>query len=260
MARTCRELAAKNQYCVRESGPRLVDCGEEETREVYCDMTHKAGGWERLAKLNFTGPDQCPVGSTWMPVTINGVSYCSTIDGYSVASWVLNPMCSFSEISGYVLADQRGKMDGFYPGIDQLPTLDDPYVDGVSITLGNTSSGRQHIFTYAAGRDELPRIESCPCHGSPVSTLPYFVEFDYHCDSSYAPYTATSVNVGQRVLWSGYGCGEGSVCCNSADSPWFFRVLPHNVRGQPLEVRILSNAASHSEEMILIREIELLVR
>ena len=187
MARTCRELAAKNQYCIHESGPRLLDCGDgAETHQVHCDMVHLAGGWQRVARLNFTrdftASDPCPVGSTWMPVSVDGVDYCSTIDGHSVASWVLYPKCSFSEISGYVLAEQRGKMDGFYTGPGESPmTLDDPYVDGVSVTLGNTTGSRKHIFTYVIGRDELPRIESCPCHGSPVSIVPYFVGFDFHC-------------------------------------------------------------------------------
>ena len=262
VARTCREIAAKNQYCIHESGSRLIDCGDEagETHQVYCDMAHMGGGWERVINLNFTASDPCPVGSTWMPVSVDGVSYCSTIDGYQVASLVLDPTCSFSEISGYVLADQKGKMDGFFPGLGESPTLDDPYVDGVSITLGNTSSTRQHVFTYAIGRDELPRIESCPCLGSPVSVVPYFVGYDFHCDSVYAPYTANTENIGSRSLWSGEGCGEGSLCCNSADTPWFFHVLPQTARGQPLEVRILSNAASHNEETILVREIEILVR
>lgn len=262
VARTCREVAAKNRACIYESGTRLVDCGDGdgEVHQVYCDMAHLAGGWQRVAKLNFTASDPCPLNSTWMPVRLNGVDYCSTVDGHSVASWILYPKCSFSEISGYVLADHRGKMDGFYPAPGPSLTLDDTYVDGVSITLGNSSSSRQHIFTYAIGRDELPRVESCPCHGSPVSIVPYFVEFDYHCDSSYAPYAASTQNVGSRVLWSGKDCGEGSVCCNSADVPWFFRVLPHNIRDEPVEIRILSDAADHGEEMILVREIELLVR
>lgn len=263
VARTCSEVAAKNQYCIYESGQRLIDCGDGtggDTHEVFCDMFHMAGGWQRVAKLNFTASDPCPVDSTWMPVNVNGLDYCTTIDWYAVASWVLYPKCSFSEVSGYILADQRGKMEGFHSDLGQSRTLDDVYVDGVSITVGNASSVRQHVFTYAVGREELPRIESCPCHGAPVSNVPYFLGFDYHCDSTYAPYTATSLNIGYRSLWSGGGCGEGSACCNSADTPWFYRVLHESVRGQPLEVRILSDAASHEDEMILIREMTLFVR
>ena len=258
VARTCSEVAAKNQYCIYESGLRLIDCGDGgDTHEVYCDMSHLAGGWQRVAKLNFTSSDPCPVGSTWMPVNVNGINYCTTVDGSSVASWALYPKCSFSEISGYILADQKGKMEGFFS--EQATTLDNTYVDGVSITI-NASNIRQHVFTYAAGREELPRIESCPCHGAPVTNIPHFVGFDYHCDSGYAPYTATSLNTGYRTVWSGEGCGVGSACCNSADTPWFYHVLHYNVRDAPLEVRILSDDASHDNEMILVREIALYVR
>ena len=262
VARTCSEVAAKNQYCIYESGPRVIDCGDgagSEQHGVYCDMSHLAGGWQRVASLN-TSSGPCPVGSTWMPVNVNGVDYCTTIDGQTVASWVLHPKCAFSEVSGYIVAEQKGKMEGFYVSPGQPQTLDDAYVDGVSITLGNVSSTRRHIFTYGVGRDELPRVESCPCHGAPTTNVPYFVGFDYHCDSTYAPYTATSLNIGYRTLWSGEGCGVGSMCCNSADVPWFYHVLYETVRNEPLELRILSNAASHEDEMILIKELAVFVR
>lgn len=263
VARTCSEILAKNQYCIYDSAVRYIDCGDgdgAETHEVYCDMSHMAGGWQRVANLNFTASDPCPVGSTWMPVNVNGIDYCSTIDGYTVASWVLYPKCSFSEVSGYIIADQRGKMEGFSSNLAQSHTLEDTYVDGISITVGNTSSVRRHIFTYAVGREELPRIESCPCHGAPLSIVPHFVGFDYHCDSTYAPYTTNSNDIGYRTLWSGEGCDDGSICCNSADTPWFYHQLHNNVRDEPLEIRILSDAASHNEEMILVREIALFVR
>ena len=264
VARTCREVAVKNQYCIHESALRWIDCGDggEALEQVYCDMSHMGGGWQRLAKLNFTSSDPCPANSTWMPVSVDGLDYCSTVNGYTEARWILYPKCSFSEISGYVLADQRGRMEGFYVSPTQTRTLYEHYVDGVSITYGagNSSSVRQHIFTYAVGRDELARVESCPCHGAPISNVPYFVQFDYHCDSAYAPYAATPLSSGHRTLWSGEGCGVGSVCCSSADTPWFYRVLHENIHNQPLEVRILSDAGTHTDEMILIREIALYVR
>ena len=220
------------------------------------------GGWERLTELDFTSSDVCPSGTTWFPVTVDGVDYCTTVDGSEVATWTLRPKCPYSEIVGYVLADQKGKMEGFFRSHGEHVTVDDVYVDGVSITFGfvNSSSPRQHIFTFAAGREELARVESCPCHGAPPSTVPHFVQWDYHCDSTYAPYSSTPLSKGYRTLWSGVDCGQKSACCYSADAPWFYRRLPLVVRDQPIEVRIMSDAASHTDEMILVREIALYVR
>ena len=43
-------------------------------------------------------------------------------------------------------------------------TIDEAYVDGISITFGRP---RQHLFTYAAATT----LESCPCKGGPTGPV-----------------------------------------------------------------------------------------
>ena len=261
-AKTCREILMKNADCYQQSGTFWLDCGSGgPAKEVFCDMSRLGGGWVRLVEKDFTSGGGCPPGSGWTGVQIDGVDYCSTVDGVGAAPWTLSAPCPFSEVAGYVLADQRGKSEGFYTSHRENPTLDTNYVDGVSITYGNatSTSPRQHVFTYAAGREELPRVESCPCHGSPYSDLPYFVQWDFLCDSSYAPFTSSPTSVGYRTLWSGEGCGAGSGCCHDAGAPWFHKRLPDVVADQPIELRIMTDS-THADEMILVKQVALYVR
>ena len=66
---------------------------------------------------------------------------------------------------GRVIGYQEGSADTFVRfGIqNQQPTIDEPYVDGVSVTHGMP---RTHIWTFAAGASEArvaDHITNCPC-------------------------------------------------------------------------------------------------
>ena len=84
---------------------------------------------------------------------------------------------SYSKVCGLVYGYNKGTPDGFEryhtcPGC----TINDPYVDGVSITHG---SPRQHIWSLATGH----YIHLCPCgETGSQSDVPPFVGQDYYCD------------------------------------------------------------------------------
>ena len=206
----------------------------------------------RVARRNFTAGNPCP--GEWISyVGANGRQYCTSTDGTPQAEWVITSPCPYSEVNGVLLGDQKGNCDAF---TDQdSSSIKENYVDGVSITYGNP---KQHIYTYAVGREEKARLESCECHGSTYTDYPIFVGWDFLCDSGMKPYTAQASAIGQRVLWTGEGCDERSSCCHAAGAPWFYKILPETVHDR-IQIRIMTDDA-HADEMVLISEIIMFVR
>ena len=252
--KSCAEILKVNPGCFGMSASYWVQCGNMSNAvSVHCDMERLGGGWMRIAKHDFVAGDSCQC--EWQNHTApNGVDYCTTTDGIGSASWTVDNICPFAEINGYVLADHLGFCDGFFGKASNK--LDDNYVDGVSITVNTTSFKRQHIFTYAVGREENDINESCDCHGSPYNDYPEFIEWDYLCDSGYFFNTSSATNVSNRTLWTGQGCGTH--CCHSVGAPWFYKSLP-DVLEMDVELRILTDD-SHADEMLLVREFQLYVR
>lgn len=256
-AKTCREILLKNPDCYGKTGWYWLTCGGEEQLDPpvlhLCDMNRLGGGWMRIARRNFTDGNPCP--GDWISyVGSNGLNYCTTPDGVPQAQWRINPKCPYSEVNGYILGDQKGLCEAF-TGASQETSIKDNYVDGVSITYGNP---KQHLYTYAVGREEKARLESCECHGSTYSDYPVFVGWDYLCDSGMKPYEAQASAIGKRVLWTGKGCDEQSSCCHTAGAPWFYRKLPLTAN-ERIEIRIMSDDA-HADEMVLLREIVMYIR
>ncbi len=209
-----------------------------------------------MAQQNFTNGSVCP-GDWEAYQASNGLDYCTVpadMVGARGVSWFIQPPCRYSEVNGFVLADQQGNCDAFIGGSTYA------YVDGVSITYGGSDGqgGRMHLFTYAVGREEQARQESCECHGSTSQNPPHFVGLNFMCDSGMKPFTAQASRIGDRVLWTGEGCDAGSSCCHRAGAPWFYRKLPMTV-GRQLEVRVMQTN-NFNDEIVLVREVELYVR
>ena len=80
---------------------------------------------------------------------------------------------------GRVIGYQYGAPDAF---IGKGTSADSRYVDGVSLTHGDP---RQHIWTFAAARDEVGT--NCPCininQAAQDIPPPAFVGNDYFCDT-----------------------------------------------------------------------------
>ena len=95
----------------------------------------------------------------------------------------------FSSVCGRVITIQYGSLNAFdpYHNFDQR-TIDDYYVDGVSITYGNP---RQHVWTFAAhpGDDYTNPNALCPCSQPSLSvpSPPSFVGNSYFCDTGAPP-------------------------------------------------------------------------
>ena len=75
------------------------------------------------------------------------------------------------------------------------------YADGISITHGLP---RQHIWSFAAGRDEITAVEldsTCPCSLNGTNTVPTFIGNNYFCD------TGTITNNSQELSILTIPCG-----------------------------------------------------
>ena len=152
------------------SEPQLVYCS---VNGNYC-CNDSDGKWMRIVYLNMSDPSaQCPDGWREVPspictcrrqfnTSINSVNYTS----YGIP---------YSRVCGRIIAYQLGTPDGFgsYNNLNQR-SLDDAYVDGISITFGQP---RNHIWTFAAARSQ----NRCPCieSGNPA---PPFVNGSYFCE------------------------------------------------------------------------------
>ena len=199
-----------------------IECGE--------------GLWTRVAYLNMSDPMQsCP--PAWRDRSANGVRVCGLPAGsyHQCHSIFYHTDHSFTRICGQVIAYQYGYPDSFHRS-----TIDQPYVEGVSITHGR--SQRSHIWTFAADGKETSN--TCPCEGG--GSPPSFVGNNYYCESGYK---GTSNPLGilytSDPLWDGAGCESEGSCCSTA--PWFTVDLV-NPTTDDIEVRICANHYEYEED------------
>ena len=117
--------------------------------EAICDC----GGihWTRVAYLNMSDTNQqCPKNWTLYNDDVRGCGRTTRgIHSTDSAYYSTNGL-SYSRVCGRVLAYQRGVPDAFQPYIKQGQTsIDEQYVDGVSITHGQPGY-RKHIWSFAS--------------------------------------------------------------------------------------------------------------
>ena len=108
---------------------------------VYCEMNpefNRAGGWRRVIGIDMTEEDtDSPEGLELItsPRRMCGRPFCEA--GCSSTTFSLHGL-SYSRVCGKIIGYQFDSSDAFdpYRRNDAL-TIDDGYVDGVSITYGN---------------------------------------------------------------------------------------------------------------------------
>ena len=140
---------------------------------VYCDMTKSCGnitrGLTRVALLNNeTRPRLCSV-----DFTIIENSRC--IRNNPGCSGIVFPLMNmaYSHICGTLEGALFGTPDGFTGrSRSSNTTINDNYVDGISLTYGNESN-RTHIWTFI-GDEEVNNLR-CP------RNVPEFVGSNYSC-------------------------------------------------------------------------------
>ncbi len=217
-------------------------------RVAYLDMTD----------LNETCPDGLRLKTRQEPP----LRTCGRIEGFGCVSttypvyWV-----PYSQVCGRVIAYQDMTPDGFLPFHQSSGrTVDDIYVEGVSLTHGQ--SPRQHIWTLVAALDETRSDAfTCPCTQSDqpyTGTVPSFVGNDYFCDTaSRDPFA--HIFYANDPLWDGQGCGGTSTCCQFNNPPWFCKQLPEPSTDD-IELRICAAGPPLTDEDVPIEVVEIFVR
>ena len=223
--------------------------------QVYCDMNRTScscnmrGGWMRVANLDMTDPNQkCPAGFRPVTRTSAPMRMCGRPGPVGCVSATFQTYgVEYSHVCGLVTGYQDSSPDAF--GGAQGKTIDSTYVDGVSLTHGQ--SPRQHIWTFVGARDESPmyRGSTCPCTRTDnlfTGTIPSFVGQDYFCD------TASRGSLRHQFfpndpLWDGQGCGSNSTCCEFNNPPWFCKQLPQPTTDD-IELRLCGNENTNNED------------
>ena len=120
-------------------------------------------GWRRVAYLNMSDPTQtCP--PAWELITTPRRSCGRPSNaGNRTCNSAMFPTqgIQYSEICSRIIGYQVGEPGAFsFPHL--WPTIDDPYVDGVSLTHG---SPHHHIWTFAGALHKYPLYytHNCPC-------------------------------------------------------------------------------------------------
>ena len=207
----------------------------------------------QVANINMTNSSHtCPQGlnaTTHHPIRVCGIKATGQ-DCSSATFSVLG--IEYSNVCGKVIGHQDGHPDGFGEG--QTNTIDGTYVEGMSLTHGN--SPRNHIWTFGAATNEVQ--DECPCFDGATVSVPSFVGNDYFCDTAlHSDSLSVSGFHSGNPLWDGEGCGPTSTCCSFNNPPWFSKQLPSPTTDN-IEMRLCVN--SHSTEGINIEIVELYVQ
>ena len=208
------------------SGYYWVTSSNGASVRVYCEMTKSCGnvtgGLTRVAVLNNKTRSQlCTV-----DFTISENSRC--IRNNPGCSGIVFPMnMTYSHICGTLEGALFGSPDGFTGrSRSSITTINDNYVDGISLTYGNESN-RTHIWTFIG--DEEVNAPHCP------RNVTEFVGSNYSC-----------------LKWKGF-CSRGPNPCSYK----FFRELQRPV-SEDIEMRLCQDQSS-TDEGIGVENLEIYV-
>ena len=214
-------------------------------------------GWRRIAFLNMSDDSQtCPSALGLITSPVRTCGRPSNALGCFGEFWSAADT-EYSKVCGRIIAYQVDTTDGFnidlehngFSGTD----INSVYVDGISLTHG---SPRQHIWTFAAGSNELGDIYGCYCNGSSFGALPppSFVGDNYFCESGRRGLGYGGGFFLGDPLWDGMNC-EVASCCEFNSPPWFMAQLA-NPTTDDIEFRLCFD----EHENVAIQLIEIYVK
>ena len=243
---TTQGLCDKIEEHDAEISAELMDLSEyiELQSRYKCGGT---GGWRRAIYLDMTDPNtKCPSG--WSIITSDSKRMCgrSSTRQYTCDS-VFFPVSGgpYSQVCGRIRAYQSGITEAFHGyNFHRYDTIDSIYFDGVAIMYG---SPRQHIWTFAAGREENNTRSTdnvCPCDTTVDIPIPPFVGEYYICESGYVYPGYRNSTLENRLhsndtLWDGEDCHSSSSCCSLHNPPYFTKSLGQSTTDD-LELRMCS--------------------
>lgn len=243
--------------------------GEEgPPQRLYCDMEKTCGGvvggWTRLANIDMTNVNHsCPSNLVEVSPDPKRPRLCTLPSSVAVGcSSTIFPThgVTYGHVCGRIFGYQDRTPNAFFPyHVNRSLTIDDLYLDGISLTYGSTP--RKHIWSFASALDESGGHQSgCPCLNvlsRANGEIPPFIGNDYFCDTGSAD-DVKNIFYPDNPLWDGEGCGELNICCSFNNPPWFSKMLTHRVNDD-VEMRICRDAGRLNED-IPIELVEIYVR
>ena len=198
------------------------------------------GLWRQVFYLNVSNEDQsCP--GDWNEVSVSG---CAGADVSCQSAFSDEINAAYNKVCGRVIGIGSSSPDAFYRFISGQTTIEDNYLDGVSVTHGAPGS-RTHIWSFGAGHPRFPfPVARCPCdyNDRTIAPLPPSeVGENYFCSSTYS---------GDR-LWSGSDCNTASSCCSFHNPPYFSVQLPTPTTDQ-IELRICTDETLDNELVLVL--------
>ena len=225
--------------------------------QVYCDMDRTScscnttGGWMRVANLDMIDSNQnCPDGFRLVNRTTPSTRTCGRPGPAGCVSTTYPTYgVEYSRVCGRVIGYQDKSPDAFAPYfVNTTVTIDDVYVDSVSLTHGQ--SPHQHIWTFANANDETKSDHSvCPCtrpDRNYTGVVPPFIGQNYFCETG-SRQAYSFIFYSDDPVWDGQGCGSNSTCCQFNNPPWFCKQLPHPTTND-IELRICGNQHTSDED------------
>ena len=242
---SCADILKRNSSS--PSGYYWIEVEGQPSRRQFCNMTLSCGGvtggWMRVAELDMTNSSHhCPSGLR--QATFSGKRTCgitSDSPSCSSVSYDMNTL-GYSKVCGRIRGYQIGSTDAFAFFPRSNPSINDYYVDGVSLTYGNP---RQHIWTFASALHS-----QCSCQDGSSTTPPAFVGNDYFCDTGSVGSHGFRTFHGDDPLWDGAGCGSSNMCCSFNDPPWFYKQLPQSTSDN-IEMRVCRDQGRRDEDVAI---------
>ena len=245
------------------SGHYYIGKGKDITaHKMYCNMdTHGSPfgttqGWMKVADLDMRRDyEQCPEGFKY--IYKQGLRLCAKSIGKGCQSIVFPTYgIPYQRLCGRASAFQVGTNNAFHRFQCKDCTIDDPYVDGLSITYDYP---RKHIWSLAAswtGYHDKDYRGVCPCATGKGTPAPKFVGDNYFCEVGQY-WSKTDKFDENDPLWDGEGCGKDEeACCEAPGLPWFCTDVPGGSH-KDIEVRV---CADEDKEDVYLQLLDIYVQ
>ena len=228
----------------------------------YCDLSGNVGdgtgGWMRVAHIDMTDGDQrCPGALVLASGEDTPHRRCVRKPNVRGCSSVVFPSRGheYSQVCGKIKAYQKSHPSAFRPYVMKRTTIEDNYVDGISLTHGPVTA-RQHIWTFAAAYSD--ESMECSCGSQPdYDLVPPFVEHHFFCETA-SRTGFEEITFEEDPLWDGHGCDHSTTCCGYNNPPWFCKQLEQSTTDD-IEMRLCLDQHPDYED-IMIETVDLFIQ
>ena len=258
-ATSCQQLAAATTKEPLQSGYYWLRSGNGSSVRMYCDLTTSYGvgsrGYMQVANLDMLDPAHtCPTSLRTLDRTSCGKRLCGRGEPSPGCSSVFFSTFGipYSRVCGSVIGYQFSTPNAFFAHqYDPTVTIEEAYLDGVSLTYG--SFPRKHVWSFAAAIDEVSSNHSiCPCINAantlPASALPPYIHQNFFCDTSNRGRHMDGELGCDDPLWDGRGCGAMNACCQDQQNSSRFCVDLNVAVTADLELRVCGNEPTSNED------------